>query len=643
VARDLYGELDLNGNKIVGVAAGVSATDAVNKSQLDGHAHAASNMGVWTYDTATTAVDPGAGRVRTNAATGALSTAIYISQTTVNAIDAAFVLGALATGDLIAVQEADNGANWARFEVSGAPTDNGAWFTIPVTYKESAGIEVAKNQDVLIRFTYGGGGGGGIGAEMEVQVQNIEPTPVVGMDIWIDPDAPDWNGGIGGVGGPSNAPPPAIAVASAIGISEDYAREDHTHAGALSSHTHGEGDLPSTLATDAEVSSAVGAHLSGANHVALASTTPAPLGAAAAVGDGLTSARDNHVHIRPTPAEIGASATGHTHVEGDLPATLATDAEVSTAVSNHLSGANHVALASVAPVALAGTAAVGVGTTAARDNHVHPTTGLSLTGHTHGEGDLPSTLATDTEVSNAVSTHNSGSPHVALTATLPSALGVAAVGNGSASARDNHVHAMPTAVQVGAAPTSHSHVEGDLPATLATDAEVTSAISTHNSGSPHVALTSNLPAALGTAAAGNGTTAARDNHVHAMPSAANVGAAPTVHTHAAADTNSGTFAIALIPTGTTGTTVALGNHTHTQAQSHGTPDTDAGTTSLHHTIGTSATQAAAGNHTHATPTLDHGANLVGLADDDHIQYGIIVVSATEPATPRVGTIWVPSG
>jgi hypothetical protein len=35
-----------------------------------------------------------------------------------------------------------------------------------------------------------------------------------------------------------------------------------------------------------------------------------------------------------------------------------------------------------------------------------------------------------------------------------------------------------------------------------------------------------------------------------------------------------------------------------QAKTHASPDTDAATTSLHHTIGTSATQAAAGNHGH---------------------------------------------
>ena len=52
-----------------------------------------------------------------------------------------------------------------------------------------------------------------------------------------------------------------------------------------------------------------------------------------------------------------------------------------------------------------------------------------------------------------------------------------------------------------------------------------------------------------------------------------------------------------------GTAVSTVGHTHTQAESHNTPDTDAATTSLHHTIGTSATQAAAGNHAHSGTTL----------------------------------------
>lgn len=41
------------------------------------------------------------------------------------------------------------------------------------------------------------------------------------------------------------------------------------------------------------------------------------------------------------------------------------------------------------------------------------------------------------------------------------------------------------------------------------------------------------------------------------------GKANTSHTHGAGDVTSGTFAIGRVPTGTTGSTVALGNHTHT--------------------------------------------------------------------------------
>lgn len=53
-----------------------------------------------------------------------------------------------------------------------------------------------------------------------------------------------------------------------------------------------------------------------------------------------------------------------------------------------------------------------------------------------------------------------------------------------------------------------------------------------------------------------------------------------------------------------GTTDAqtLTNKTLTQAQTHYSPDTDAATTSLHHTLGGGANQAAAGNHTHASST-----------------------------------------
>lgn len=70
-----------------------------------------------------------------------------------------------------------------------------------------------------------------------------------------------------------------------------------------------------------------------------------------------------------------------------------------------------------------------------------------------------------------------------------------------------------------------------------------------------------------------------------------------------------------------------------QANTHETPDTDAATSSLHHTIGSTATTAAAGNHTHST-MLDAGISLV-------INDGGIVLTAGAKfdfAVPWNGTI-----
>ena len=59
---------------------------------------------------------------------------------------------------------------------------------------------------------------------------------------------------------------------------------------------------------------------------------------------------------------------------------------------------------------------------------------------------------------------------------------------------------------------------------------------------------------------GNSESTYRTGNVNLT--AANIGAAASSHTHAAGDVTSGIFALARIPTGTTASTVALGNHTH---------------------------------------------------------------------------------
>ena len=74
-------------------------------------------------------------------------------------------------------------------------------------------------------------------------------------------------------------------------------------------------------------------------------------------------------------------------------------------------------------------------------------------------------------------------------------------------------------------------------------------------------LSDATPADLGTAAAGTSPDASRADHVHDLPTPGDIGAATASHSHAASAITSGTIDIARIPTGTTSTTVPLGNDT----------------------------------------------------------------------------------
>lgn len=144
--------------------------------------------------------------------------------------------------------------------------------------------------------------------------------------------------------------------------------------------------------------------------------------------------------------------------------------------------------------------------------------GKAASSHTHVIGDLP----TD--------------------ATVPAALGTAAAGTATTIARRDHVHAMPTAAQVGAAATSHTH----------TKANITDFAHTHLIADLPTDAT--VPAALGVAAAGTAATVARRDHVHAMPTAADVGASPSSHGHALTDAGiTGVLAVAKGGTNSTAT------------------------------------------------------------------------------------------
>lgn len=136
----------------------------------------------------------------------------------------------------------------------------------------------------------------------------------------------------------------------------------------------------------------------------------------------------------------------------------------------------------------------------------------------------------------------------------PAALGVASPGTSVEVSRGDHVHAMPTAAQVGAAAVSHNHAVADvtglqaaLDGKAAADLGNVSNTNFANKASAAgvgggAAVGSATPQALGTAAAGSASAASREDHVHSMPSAADVGAAPASHTHVAANISDSTAA-----------------------------------------------------------------------------------------------------
>lgn len=194
-------------------------------------------------------------------------------------------------------------------------------------------------------------------------------------------------------------------------------------------------------------------------------------------------------------------------------------------VTNHVSQYPHVSLSTSNPVAL-GSASAGSATTSSKSDHVHPTTGLALTGTT-------------------------------ITA------GAGLTGGGDLSANRTLTVGAGTGITVNADDIAVNRT------TVDTWYEAAGAVATHAAASdPHTGYQkeSEKDAANGYAGLDSGTK----------------------------------IVIGQIPTGTSGTTVALGNHGH-----------------------------------------DHGT-LTGLGDDDHTIYALHTVAASKPGSPRTGEIWIPS-
>lgn len=231
---------------------------------------------------------------------------------------------------------------------------------------------------------------------------------------------------------PAHAPAGADPLSAAVLGAADAA---HTHVLA-------DGDIPGSIARDSEVTAAINGHGHGSTYASATHATQHASGGVDPVTPaGIGAATTGHSHGAAAPAAhaashatgqadaiaaaaIGAATSGHTHtlVDADIPAAIARDAEVTTAISTHAAQA---------------------------DPHPTYATDTDLSNHA-GAADPHAVYATDTDLTNHAA---AGDPHPVY---LTSAEGNAAY------ATTGHTHAGLTTAKLAADVSSSVITMGDV-------------------------------------------------------------------------------------------------------------------------------------------------------------------------------------
>jgi len=140
----------------------------------------------YTFDTGTSAADPGSGKVRANNATLSSATALYINETDRLAVSQA---AAIAQWDdstttikgYLTLVDLTTPANRVRFSVGGSNTDNGSYDTINVTYVSGVTSLTAVNVAILFERV-GDKGADGAGSGDFVGPSSATDNAVVRFD-----------------------------------------------------------------------------------------------------------------------------------------------------------------------------------------------------------------------------------------------------------------------------------------------------------------------------------------------------------------------------------------------------------------------------------------------------------------------------
>ena len=331
---------------------------------------------------------------------------------------------------------------------------------------------------------------------------------------------------------------------SAAGTSSEAARADHVHDSPNLSQL---ADVSISSPSSGQVLAYNGTAWSTATDSALtlSSTAAENLGAASA-GTSSEAARADHVHNTQNLTQLSDVDTANA-TSGQV---LAYNGSVWIASAD-----NAVTLSSSAPEAL-GTAAAGSSSEAARADHVHQNQNLAEL------GDVTITTQTTGQVLAYNGTAWTASTDNALTlsTTAPADHGTASAGTSSTAARADHVHDMPNI-------TSLADVSAVAPSSgqvLAWNGSAWAPVAQSGGTGGGADLSDANAEALGTAASGTSSDAARADHVHAMPSFEDVtNGTATVTGNLALDPSTG---VTILQGGTAGSAALVLN---CEANSHG--------------------------------------------------------------------------
>jgi hypothetical protein len=117
----------------------------------EGPAGASSSMFLYRFDSNTAQNDPGAGRLRLNAASPAAATKLYVDRLTQDGLDPTAMFTLANFDDDFIIQERGMSSRYQQFKLLGPATIiGGDWFEVPIQFTTQAGANFSNNMEVTV-------------------------------------------------------------------------------------------------------------------------------------------------------------------------------------------------------------------------------------------------------------------------------------------------------------------------------------------------------------------------------------------------------------------------------------------------------------------------------------------------------------